>query len=250
MPRTMGGAPAAKLGPRRDRADPWRAPVTQQPQRMTPSEALVETMAAHGVTEVFGIVGSAYMDALDIFPAAGIRFIPVAHEQGAIHMADGYSRVSGRHGVCIGQNGPGITNFVTGAAAAYWAHSPVVMITPETGAVSIGLGGFQETEQLPIFSKITKYQGHVVLPKRMAEITARCFDRAMLEMGPAQLNIPRDYFYGDIECEIPAPIRIGRGAGDEAALDEAAKLLASAKFPVLLSGGGVVMGDATAEAVK
>jgi sulfoacetaldehyde acetyltransferase len=189
------------------------------------------------------------MDALDIFPAAGIRFIPVAHEQGAVHMADGYSRVSGRHGVCIGQNGPGVTNFVTGVAAAYWAHSPVVVITPETGSGTLGLGGFQETEQLPIFSKITKYQGHLNNPKRMAEITARCFDRAMLEMGPTQLNIPRDYFYGDIECEIPAPIRIGRGAGDEGALDEAAKLLASAKFPVILAGGGVIMSEGTREAV-
>ena len=217
--------------------------------KMTPSEALVETMVAQGVTDIFGIVGSAYMDALDIFPAAGIRFIPVAHEQGAIHMADGYSRVSGRHGVCIGQNGPGVTNFVTGVAAAYWAHSPVVVITPETGAVTVGLGGFQETEQLPIFSKITKYQGHVVLPRRMAEITARCFDRAMLEMGPTQLNIPRDFFYGDIECEIPQPIRIGRGAGDDAALDEAANLLASARFPVILAGGGVIMSEGTKEAI-
>ncbi|HEX3099128.1 MAG TPA: sulfoacetaldehyde acetyltransferase [Usitatibacter sp.] len=217
--------------------------------KMTPSEALVETMVAQGVTDIFGIVGSAYMDALDIFPAAGIRFIPVAHEQGAVHMADGYSRVSGRHGVCIAQNGPGVTNFVTGVAAAYWAHSPVVVITPETGSGTLGLGGFQETEQLPIFSKITKYQGHLNNPKRMAEITARCFDRAMLEMGPTQLNIPRDYFYGDIECEIPAPIRIGRGAGDEAALDEAAKLLASAKFPVILAGGGVIMSEGTREAV-
>src|SRR5512136_282189 len=220
------------------------------PQRMTPSEALVETLAANGVTDVFGIVGSAYMDALDIFPAAGIRFIPVAHEQGAAHMADGYARASGRHGVCIAQNGPGVTNFVTGVAAAYWAHSPVVFITPETGSMSMGLGGFQETEQLPIFSKITKYQGHVNNPKRMAEIAARCFDRAMLEMGPTQLNIPRDFFYGDIECEIPQPIRIGRGAGDEAALDRAATLLAGAKFPLILSGGGVVMGDGTAEAVQ
>src|SRR5947207_15913334 len=86
--------------------------------KMTASEALVETLVAQGVTDVFGIVGSAYMDALDIFPAAGIRFIPVAHEQGAVHMADGYSRVSGPHGVCIGQNGPGVTNFVTGMAAS------------------------------------------------------------------------------------------------------------------------------------
>jgi sulfoacetaldehyde acetyltransferase len=217
--------------------------------KMTPSEALVEAMVAQGVTDIFGIVGSAYMDALDIFPAAGIRFIPVAHEQGAVHMADGYSRVSGRHGVCIAQNGPGVTNFVTGLAAAYWAHSPVVAITPETGSMTLGLGGFQETEQLPIFSKITKYQGHVNNPKRMAEITARCFDRAMLEMGPTQLNIPRDFFYGDIEAEIPMPIRIGRGAGDEAALDEAAKLLASAKFPVILAGGGVIMAEGTKEAI-
>ena len=95
--------------------------------RMTASEAFVETLVAQGVKDVFGIVGSAYMDALDLFPPAGIRFIPIAHEQGAGHMADGYSRVSGRHGVCIAQNGPGITNFVTSIAAAYWAHSPVVV---------------------------------------------------------------------------------------------------------------------------
>jgi sulfoacetaldehyde acetyltransferase len=218
-------------------------------QRMTPSEALVETLAANGVTDVFGIVGSAYMDALDIFPAAGIRFTAVAHEQGAAHMADGYARASGRHGVCIAQNGPGITNFVTAIAAAYWAHSPVVFITPETGSMTMGLGGFQETEQLPIFSKITKYQGHVNNPKRMAEIAGRCFDRAMLEMGPCQLNIPRDYFYGDIQAAIPTPMRIGRGAGDAAALDEAAALLAQARFPVILAGGGVIFSGGTAEAV-
>jgi sulfoacetaldehyde acetyltransferase len=76
-------------------------------QRMTPSEAFVETLVANGVRDVFGIVGSAYMDAHDLFPLAGIRFISVAHEQNAAHMADGYARATGRHGVCIGQNGPG-----------------------------------------------------------------------------------------------------------------------------------------------
>ncbi|WP_286282441.1 sulfoacetaldehyde acetyltransferase [Polynucleobacter sp. HIN8] len=218
-------------------------------QKMTPSEAFIETLVAQGVTDVFGIVGSAFMDALDIFPAAGIRFIPVAHEQGAVHMADGYARVSGRHGVCIGQNGPGVTNFVTGLAAAYWAHSPVVMITPETGSMTMGLGGFQETEQLPIFSKITKYQAHVMNPRRMAELTSRAFDRALLEMGPTQVNIPRDFFYGDIECEIPKPIRVKLGAGSEKALEDAADLLASAKFPVILAGGGVIMSGGTKEAI-
>ena len=226
-----------------------RAVVTGR-RTMTPSEAFVETLVAQGVTEVFGIVGSAYMDALDLFPLAGIRFVSVAHEQGGGHMADGYSRVSGRHGVCIAQNGPGITNFVTSVAAAYWAHSPVVVVTPETGTMTLGLGGFQETEQMPIFSRITKYQAHVNNKARMAELTSRSFDRAMLEMGPTQLNIPRDYFYGDIECEIPRPMSIERGAGGEQSLDAAAGLLAAAKFPVILCGGGVVMADAEREAIE
>ncbi len=216
-------------------------------QKMTPSEAFVETMVANGVTDMFGIMGSAFMDAMDIFAPAGIRLIPVVHEQGAGHMADGYARVSGRHGVVIGQNGPGISNCVTAIAAAYWAHSPVVMITPETGTMGIGLGGFQEANQLPMFQEFTKYQGHVVNAKRMAEFTGRCFDRAISEMGPTQLNIPRDYFYGEIECEIPKPMRVERGAGGENTLNEAAELLATAKFPVILAGGGVVMGDAVEE---
>ncbi|MEO8012613.1 sulfoacetaldehyde acetyltransferase [Polaromonas sp.] len=213
-------------------------------QKMTPSEAFVETLVANGVTDMFGIMGSAFMDAMDIFAPAGIRLIPVVHEQGAAHMADGYARVSGRHGVTIGQNGPGISNCVTAIAAAFWAHSPVVIITPETGTTGIGLGGFQEANQLPMFEEFTKYQGHVTHPKRMAEYTARCFDRAMSDNGPTQLNIPRDYFYGEIECEIPQPMRVDRGAGGEATLAAATELLATAKFPVILAGGGVVMGGA------
>ena len=218
--------------------------------RMTPSEAFVETLVANGVDTAFGIMGSAFMDAMDIFAPGGIRLVPVVHEQGAAHMADGYARVSGRHGVVIGQNGPGISNCVTAIAAAFWAHSPVVIVTPETGTMGIGLGGFQEANQLPMFEEFTKYQGHINNENRMAEITARCFDRAILEMGPTQLNIPRDRFYGDIDVEIAEPIRIERGPGGEQSLDEAADLLAAAEFPVMISGGGVVMGDAVAEAAE
>jgi len=216
---------------------------------MTPSEAFVETLAANGVTEMFGIMGSAYMDAMDIFESAGIRLIPVVHEQGAAHMADGYSRVSGRHGVCIGQNGPGISNCVTAIAAAYWAHSPVVIVTPEAGTMGMGLGGFQEAQQLPMFQEFTKYQAHVNNPNRMAELTGRCFDRALSELGPTQLNIPRDYFYGDIDVDIPEPMRLDRGPGGEQTLNEAARLLAEAKFPVIVAGGGVVNADGVDECV-
>ena len=223
--------------------------VVQGLQKMTPSEAFVETLVAQGVDTMFGIMGSAFMDAMDIFAPAGIRLIPVVHEQGAGHMADGYARASGRHGVIIGQNGPGISNAVTAVAAAYWAHSPVVVITPETGTLTQGLGGFQEAHQLPMFQEFTKYQAHVNNNRRMAELTARAFDRALLEMGPTQLNIPRDLFYGEIQCEIPRPIRIERGAGGAEALKAAADLIANAKRPVMISGGGVVMGGAFADAV-
>lgn len=213
-------------------------------QRMTPSEAFVETLVANGVKDVFGIVGSAYMDAHDLFPLAGIRFLSVAHEQNAAHMADGYARATGRHGVCIGQNGPGITNFVTAIAAAYWAHSPVVAITPEAGSLTAGLGGFQETDQLPIFSKITKWQTHVNSPTRIAELTGRAFHYALHERGPVQVNIPRDYFYGEIDTAIPQPFAIGRGPGDRAAIRAAAQLLAEARFPVIVAGGGVAFAGA------
>ncbi|MFI9455510.1 sulfoacetaldehyde acetyltransferase [Amycolatopsis sp. NPDC052450] len=216
-------------------------------KKMTPSEAFVETLVANGVTDIFGIMGSAFMDAMDIFAPAGIRLVPVVHEQGAGHMADGYARVSGRHGVVIGQNGPGISNCVTAIAAAYWAHSPVVIVTPEAGTMGTGLGGFQEANQLPMFQEFTKYQGHVNNPKRMAEYTGRCFDRAHSELGPTQLNIPRDFFYGEIEAEIPEPASLDRGPGGERSLDEAAALLATAEFPVIISGGGVVMADGVEE---
>ncbi len=215
--------------------------------RMTPSEAFVETLVAHGVTDVFGIVGSAYMDALDLFPLAGIRFISVAHEQNAAHMADGYSRVTGRQGVCIAQNGPGVTNFVTAIAAAYWAHSPVVAITPEAGSLSAGLGGFQETDQMPIFSRITKYQVHVNAPTRIGELTDRAFTIALHERGPVQVNIPRDYFYGELDYEVPQPRPLERTAGGSDSLAAAAAMLAEATFPVIVSGGGVVVAGGVAE---
>lgn len=216
-------------------------------QKMTPSEAFVETLLAEGIKEVYGIVGSAYMDALDLFPAAGIRFIMVAHEQAAAHAADGMARVTGRPQACIAQNGPGAANFVSAVVAAYWAHSPVVAITPETGSMGIGTGGFQELDQMDMFRQQTVYQVRVNRPERMAELTRRAFYMARLENGPTQLNIPRDYFYGACNDEIYPTMRINRGIGSRDALAAAAKLLADAKYPVILAGGGVSQGNALSE---
>ncbi|MFO8057097.1 MAG: sulfoacetaldehyde acetyltransferase [bacterium] len=215
--------------------------------KMTPSEALVETLVAEGVEVCYGIVGSAYMDALDLFPDAGIRFVSVAHEQAAAHAADAMARVSGRPQVCIAQNGPGAANFVSAITAAFWAHSPVVAITPETGSMGIGTGGFQELDQLPMFERSTKYQVRVNRPERMAELARRCFYMAKAECGPAQLDIPRDFFYGEVEDEIYPTLDVNRGSGARWQLEEAGRLLSEAKKPVILAGGGVSMADAVEE---
>jgi sulfoacetaldehyde acetyltransferase len=215
--------------------------------KMTPSEALVETLVAEGVQNVFGIVGSAFMDALDLFPAAGIRFVPVAHEQAAAHAADGLARITGKPQVCIAQNGPGVANFVSAMAAAHWAHSPVIALTPETGTMGIGTGGFQELDQMAMFQEQTVYQVRVNQPQRMAELARRAFYMAKNFNGPAQLNIPRDFFYGECLDDIYVTPTIRRGAGALEDLDEAAKLIVSANYPVIISGGGVSQADALSE---
>lgn len=220
------------------------------PAKMTSSEAFVESLVAEGVTKVPGIVGSAFMDALDMFPAAGIDFLSVAHEQNAVHMADGYGRVRNVPSVVIAQNGPGITNFVTGVAAAYWAHTPMVVVTPSAGTMGVGLGGFQETEQLPIFSKITKWQVQVNRPERMSELMRRAFYTAKAESGPVQVDIPRDYFYGEGEYEIFPSATVQRGAGTREQVGEAARMLGEARNPVILSGGGVVQADGVARVAE
>jgi len=214
---------------------------------MTPSEALVETMVAEGVKNVFGIVGSAYMDALDLFPDAGIRFIPVAHEQAAAHAADGLARITGKPQACIGQNGPGAANFVSALVAAYWAHSPVVALAPETGSMGLGTGGFQELDQMAMFEKQTVYQVRVNRPERMAELARRCFYMAKNYNGPTHLNIPRDFFYGECNDEIYETPVIKRGAGSMEDLETAAQLIVNANYPVIVSGGGVSQGDALGE---
>jgi sulfoacetaldehyde acetyltransferase len=214
---------------------------------MTSHEAFVEALRVQGVKYAFGIVGSAFMPGLDVFERGGIRFVDVAHEQGAAHMADGYTRANGEVAVIIAQNGPGITNFVTAVAAAYWNHTPMIVVTPETATKTQGLGGFQETRQLPYFEEITCHQETLAHPTRMVETLNRCFQRARQHSAPVQCNIPRDMFTHVIDVDLPEPIMPGRQMGDRAAVANAAELLKTAKFPVIVAGAGVVLSDAVDE---
>jgi len=215
--------------------------------KMTPSEAIVETLLAENVDHICGIVGSAFMDMLDLFPTAGIKFIPVRHEQSAAHMEDAYCRVSGRCGVVVGQNGPGITNMVTSVAAANMGHTPLVIISPSAGTPTIGWDGFQECDQVSVFRAITKAVVRVPHPKRAADCLRTAFRIAYADRGAVLYDIPRDYFYGELEDKIlkPPQYRVdARGCGSIEQLDRAAELLSKAKNPVIVSGRGVVDADA------
>lgn len=214
---------------------------------MSASEAIVETLLKEKVDIVTGIVGSAFMDLLDLFPAAGIRFISVRHEQSAAHMMDAYSRVTGKAGVCTGQNGPGITNMVTGVATGNMAHTPMVIISPVAGSATIGWDGFQECNTPAVFDKITKEAIRVPHPSRVADCLRTAFRIAYAERGAVLYDIPRDYFYTELEEQIlePHQYRVdARGAGCPELLDKAAELLAQAQKPVIISGRGVVDADA------
>jgi sulfoacetaldehyde acetyltransferase len=211
--------------------------------KMTPSEAMVETLLAEGVTHVTGIVGSAFMDLLDLFPTAGIEFIPVRHEQTAGHMEDAFCRITGKCGVITGQNGPGITNMVTSVAAANMAHTPLVVICPSAGSPTVGWDGFQEADTVQIFKAITKAALRVPHPSRAADVLRNAFRIAYAERGAVLVDIPRDYFYGEIEERIlqPHQYRVDkRGSGDPADIARAVELLSRAKNPVIIAGRGVV----------
>jgi sulfoacetaldehyde acetyltransferase len=214
---------------------------------MTTEEAFVKVLQMHGIEHAFGIIGSAFMPISDLFPKAGITFWDVAHECNGGLICDGYTRATGKIAMAIAQNGPGITNFVTPVKTAYWNHTPMLLVTPQAANKTIGQGGFQEVEQMALFRDMVCYQEEVRDPSRIAEVLNRVILKALRGSAPAQINVPRDYWTQVVDIELPQIVRIERPAGGADAIAEAAKLLSKAKFPVILSGAGVVIAGAIPE---
>ena len=218
--------------------------------KMTTEEAFVKVLQMHGIEHSFGIIGSAFMPISDLFPAAGITFWDVAHETNGGLIADGYTRATGKMSMVIAQNGPGITGLVTPIKTAYWNHTPLLLVTPQAANKTMGQGGFQEVEQMNLFKDMVCYQEEVRDPSRMAEVLNRVIEKAVRGSAPAQINVPRDYWTQVIDIELPPIVRFERQGGGKEAIDRAAKLLSYAKFPVILSGAGVVIGDAIEDCKK
>jgi sulfoacetaldehyde acetyltransferase len=217
--------------------------------KMTTEEAFVKVLQMHGIEHAFGIIGSAMMPVSDLFPKAGIAFWDCAHETNAALICDGYTRVTGKMGMAIAQNGPGVTGFVTSIKTAYWNHTPMLLVTPQAANKTIGQGGFQEVEQMALFEDMVCYQEEVRDPSRIPEVLNRVIEKAWRGCAPAQINIPRDFWTHVIDVDLPQIVRLERASGGRDAIAEAAKLLTDAKFPVILNGAGVVIGGAIAESI-
>jgi sulfoacetaldehyde acetyltransferase len=186
----------------------------------------------------------------DLFPKAGITFWDVAHETNGGLIADGYTRATGKMSMVIAQNGPGITGLVTPIKTAYWNHTPLLLVTPQAANKTMGQGGFQEVEQMNLFKDMVCYQEEVRDPSRMAEVLNRVIEKAHRGSAPAQINVPRDFWTQVIDIELPPIVRFERQGGGNEAIENAAKYLSEAKFPVILSGAGVVIGNAIEETKK
>jgi len=240
----------ARLDKSSEVAEKPRHGVRKPVVRMTTEEAFVKTLQMHGINNSFGIIGSAMMPISDLFPAAGIKFWDCAHEYTAGMMADGFTRSTGKMSMMIAQNGPGITNFVTPVKTAYWNHTPLLLVTPQAANKTIGQGGFQEVEQMNMFSDCVCYQEEVRDPSRICEVLNRVIEKALHCSAPAQINIPRDMWTQVVEMALPTGVKIERGVGGQKSLAEAAQLLSEAKFPVILNGAGVILADGVEASAK
>ena len=218
--------------------------------KMTTEEAFVKTLQMHGIDNAFGIIGSAMMPISDIFPDAGITFWDCAHETSGGMMADGFTRATGKMSMMIAQNGPGITNFVTAVKTAYWNHTPVLLVTPQAANKTIGQGGFQEMEQMNLFKDCVAYQEEVRDPTRIAETLNRVIMQAKRASAPAQINVPRDFWTQVIDIDLPVIVDFELPQGGDVAVQDAADLLSSAKFPVILNGAGAILSKGGIEASR
>ena len=232
-------------------ARPKPAPPAGAPVRLTGSQSLVRSLEMVGCEVAFGIPGGAIMPAYDaLLDSTKVRHVLVRHEQGAGHAAAGYAQATGKVGVCVATSGPGATNLVTPLADAYMDSVPMVAITGQVAQPLIGTDGFQEADICGITMPITKHNMLVTDPAEIPRAIAEAFHLASTgRPGPVLVDIPKDVLQNSAPFVWPPELRLPgyrpttRPHGKQ--VREAAKLICSARKPVLYVGGGVLKADAS-----
>ncbi|MEL7206440.1 MAG: thiamine pyrophosphate-binding protein [Pseudomonadota bacterium] len=224
--------------------------------QMSGGQAAIEALRAEKTKYVFGLIGSATMEMFDaLYDAQDITFIGVHDERTGTHMADGYARASGETGVVLaGQNGPGVTNLVTGLAQAKAAYSPLVSLGGALATGHVYRDAFQEVDQQALLTPITKKTWTAPSTDRVPELVREAFRVANApRKGPVHLNLPRDVLAGQaVFDEMPSPNAyrpVGPIAAPDAMIAEAARLLVGAERPVIMVGAGIKNTGAAAEAI-
>ena len=222
--------------------------------RISAGEAVIEMLRQEGVTHIFGIVGSSFLDILDpLYDDDSMQFVGVRHEQGAALMADGFSRISGAPSVCLATNGPGVLNLTYGIGSAYVAHSPVVVLAPSASRDHQWRDSTQEFDQVALFKPITKASFPINKIERLPDALRQAFRVATSgKMGPVLVDIPRDLLPGaeiDLDLLPPQTYRSGqtRSRGDRDLVERATRALLSAERPVIVAGGGIQWSNAGEE---
>jgi len=224
---------------------------------MTGAQILIHYLEDEGVEHLWGYPGGAVLpiyDALDT-DAKNLSHILVRHEQAAVHAADGYARSTGKPGVVLVTSGPGATNAVTGIATAYMDSIPLVCITGQVPTGMIGLDAFQEIDTVGVTRPIVKHNFLVKNVDDLASTLKKAFYLATTgRPGPVVIDIPKDvqnaksnYEYPQ-EVEMRSYLPITKGHGGQ--IKKAVEMMLSAKKPVLYTGGGVILGDASAELIE
>ena len=217
------------------------------------SEAIVKVLLEQGVDTVFGYPGGAVIPLYDALYSAPLKNVLTAHEQGAIHAADGYARASGKTGVCIATSGPGATNIVTGLATAYLDSIPLVAITGQVGVSMLGRDSFQEIDIVGVTMPITKYNMLVRSKEELVPALRKAFALAKEgRPGPVLVDVPSSVQVEELEWPEFEAESEGEALPKATAeqLAEAAEVLNKAERPVLLVGGGAVNSGAQAELVE
>jgi len=213
---------------------------------ITGAQSLVHSLEAVGAEVVFGIPGGAILPAYDpLFDSRAVRHILVRHEQGAGHAAEGYAQATGKVGVCMATSGPGATNLVTPIADAYMDSVPIVAITGQVPSAAIGTDAFQEADICGITLPITKHNFLVQAAEDIPRVIAEAFHIASTgRPGPVLVDLPKDILQAATRFAWPPVLQLPgyrpTTRPHSRQVREAAKLMATAKRPVLYVGGGVL----------
>jgi acetolactate synthase I/II/III large subunit len=208
---------------------------------MKAAELFVRCLENEGVEYVFGIPGEENLDVMDALLDSSIRFVTTRHEQGAAFMADVYGRLTGRAGVCLSTLGPGATNLITGVADAKLDYAPLVAIAGQAGTTRLHKESHQVLDLEKLFHSVTKYSASLLEPEIIPEVVRKAFKLAQSEKtGATFIEFPENIAEMEVEQDMLPVIRPLDPEPPAENVDQAARLISEAHYPIILAGNGVV----------